>query len=146
MCVPAATMARLVGKTAAAPMPLRSWARISHVTRVSLEVPAPGARTARAEPTTMSAVPPTSKRLRPNRSPNTPKPSPSAATGSMNASVIHVSWAEVGARSCWINPLMRAGTERAICARHTASTTAASVPELRVYLPPSPYVALGESI
>lgn len=128
VCVPAATMARLVGKMAAAPTPPRTRARISNVTRVSDECPAPDTRIARADPTARSAAPPTSGRLRPKRSPDTPKPNPRAATGSMKASVIHVGWAEDGARSCWISPLMSEGTDRAICARHTARTTAARVP------------------
>ena len=92
VCVPAATMASVVGNSTAAPIPERIWPIHRTATRVSVEAPAPGVRTLANSPTAISALPPMSSRLRPNRSPITPQVSSSRLTGTRNASDIQVSW------------------------------------------------------
>ena len=113
VCVPAATMARLVGNSAAAPIPAMICPIHSTSTRVSVDDPAPGVRMATPSPMASANAPPTNSRLRPNRSPSTPKVSSSRATGTMKAAEIQVSCDEVGPRSCWNKPLRTVGTANA---------------------------------
>ena len=69
-----------------------------------------------------------SSRLRPNRSPSTPKVSSNSVTGTRKASEIQVSCDELVPRSCWNSPLRTAGMASATCPTHTASAAATSVP------------------
>src|SRR5689334_2426442 len=134
--VPAAIMARLVGKIAAAPSPEMTWPVHSTARRL----PPAGVDTPMARPTATMSAPPTSSRLRPKRSPSTPKVSSRTQTGTRNASDIQVSWAELVARSCWKSPLSTAGIASAICATTTASTAAISVPARMTYIRDGTYV------
>src|SRR5581483_7266043 len=104
VCVPAATMARLVGMIAAAPAPAMIMPIHSTATRVPVELPRPGVSRATPSPTASSAAPMTSSRLRPNRSPTTPNVSSSRVTGTRKASEIQVSWEEEVPRSFWNKP------------------------------------------
>ncbi len=108
VCVPAATIARLVGKIAAAPSPERIWPVHRISTLVPVELAAPGVSTLMSWPTISSAVPDTRK-----------------------ASEIQVSCAELVPRSCWNRPLSTAGMASATWATHTAIAAAARVPRLR---------------
>ncbi len=126
--VPAATMASDVGNRAAAPMPAMICPVHSTSTRVPVDEEAPGVSTAISSPTASSSAPPTSSRLRPNRSPSTPKVSSSRVTGTRKASEIQVSCEDVVPRSCWNSPLSTAGMARATWARQTPSAAATSVP------------------
>ncbi len=76
-----------------------------------------------------------SNRLRPNRSPTTPKLSSSKVTGTRKASETQVSWVEVVARSWLIEPLITAGMDRPIWATATAAAAASRVPPVS-RLPP----------
>ena len=127
VCVPAATMASVVGNSTAAPIPARACPVHSMPTRVFVDVPAPGTSTLTSSPITISPLPPISSRLRPNRSPSTPKVSSSRATGTRNASEIQVSWDEVGPRSCWNEPLSTAGIASPTCPTQTATDVAMTV-------------------
>jgi hypothetical protein len=134
--VPAAIMARLVGKMAAAPSPEMTWPVHSTASRL----PPIGVDTPMAMPTASMSAPPTSSRLRPKRSPITPKVNSRTQTGTRNESDIQVSWAELVARSCWKSPLSTAGIASAIWATMTASTAAISVPARMTYIRDGTYV------
>ncbi len=88
----------------------------------------PGVKMAIDSPIASTSAPPTNSRLRPKRSPSTPKLSSSTQTGTRKASEIQVSCAELVPRSCWNKPFSTAGLASAICARQTASTAAIRVP------------------
>ena len=62
-----------MGNTAAAPRPATIWPIHSISTRVPVAAPAPGVRTPIVSPAAIMIAPPTSRRLRPNRSPSAPK-------------------------------------------------------------------------
>ena len=103
-------------------------------------LPPIGVDTPMAMPAASMSAPPTSSRLRPKRSPSTPKVSSRTQTGTRNASDIQVSWAELVARSCWKSPLSTAGIASAIWATQTASTAAISVPARMTYIRDGTYV------
>ncbi len=104
--VPAARIAREVGNRAAAPRPARACPVQSWWTPEEVELT--------SSPTASSEAPPTSSRLRPKRSPSSPKVNSRTATGSRNASEIQVSWEPTGFRSDWNRPLRVAGIARPI--------------------------------
>ena len=124
--VPAASIATDVGKIAAAPIPAITWPVRSTPT------PLEGVKNPMSPPTIISAAPMASSRLRPNRSPTTPKESSSSVTGTRKASEIHVSWVEDVPRSWLMKPLMTAGIDRPIWATATAPAAANKVPRLSV--------------
>lgn len=127
VCVAEAIIARLVGNSAPAPMPARTCPVKIIATRVPVEDPEPGDRKTTASPTASSSAPPMSRRLRPNRSPRTPKVSSNRLTGTRNPSVIQVSWDEEVPMSCWSRPVSDAGMASAASARQAASAAAISV-------------------
>ena len=127
VCVPEAIIARLVGKSAPAPMPASDWPIHITRTRVPVDAPAPGDRKTTASPMASSSAPPMSRRLRPNRSPSTPKVSSKRLTGTKKASLIQVSCDEEGPMSCWSRPTSDAGMASAASARQAASAPATSV-------------------
>ena len=115
---------------AAAPRPEMICPANSTMTRVSVELAEPGVRKLISCPAMSRTVPPTSRRLRPNRSPSTPKVSSSRATGTRNASEIQVSWVAVVPRSCWKSPFRTAGMASATWATQTATHAAMRVPRV----------------
>ena len=94
------------------------------------ELSGPGVRKPSSAPSVIRAAPVASSRLRPNRSPTTPKLSSSSVIGTKKASEIQVSWVEVVPRSCWNIPLRTAGIDSPICATATAKAADTSVPVL----------------
>ena len=122
--MPAASIATDVGKMAAAPMPAITWPVSSTPT------PLDGVKNPIRPPRTISAAPMASSRLRPNRSPTTPKDSSSSVTGTRKASDTQVSCVEDGPRSWLMKPLMTAGIDRPIWATATAPAAANRVPRL----------------
>ncbi len=143
VCVPAASIAIEVGKIAAAPRPDSTCPVHNCATRASVD-PDVGVRNAITHPIAMSTPPAASSRLRPNRSPITPKVSSNRVTGTRNASEIQVSWVEDVPRSSWNSPLSTAGSESPIWATATAVAAAISVPGVsRSGRAVSPAVSVG---
>jgi hypothetical protein len=130
VCVPAAIMARLLGKIAAAPAPAMIMPVHSTRTRVPVDELRPGVSSATPSPAASMAEPMIISRLRPNRSPSTPHESSSRVTGTRKAAEIQVSWEDEVPRSFWNRPWSTAGMAIATWATKTASTAAPRVPRV----------------
>lgn len=101
--VAAAMTARELGKSAAAPIPASACP--VHIMVMFWEV------ALRSSPSARTRPPSTSRRLRPKRSPTTPKFSSRMAVGRMKADVTQATWEPDAPKAAWISPLM-GGTER----------------------------------
>ena len=117
--VAAAMTASDVGNTAAAPMPEIACPTNSGVIEWVSAV--------RPVPMVIRNEPMTSSRLRPNRSPSTPKVSSSTTVGSMNASLTQVSWVPEAPSVDWMMPWRGELTTSAVCAKQTAMKHATMV-------------------
>ncbi len=93
--VPAASIAIEVGKIAAAPRPAMTWPVSSTPT------PSEGVKKPSRPPMITRPEPMASSRLRPNRSPTTPKESSNRVTGTRKASETQVSVVDESPRS-WL--------------------------------------------
>lgn len=118
--VAAAIAARELGKRAAAPTPARPWPIQSMVMFWEVAL--------RSSPSARTNPPSTSRRLRPNRSPTTPKFSSRMAVGRMKADVTQATWEPEAPNAAWILPLIGDGTVMHSCAAATARQHAMSVP------------------
>jgi hypothetical protein len=118
--VAAAMTARELGKSAAAPIPANACP--VHIMVMFWEV------ALRSSPSARTSPPSTKRRLRPKRSPTTPKFSSRMAVGRMKADVTQATWEPDAPKAAWISPLMGDGTVMHSCAAATARQQAMSVP------------------